>query len=96
MVLRSSEFLGESDEKPGASKTLVTTLLSISLTVFFVISDLRFFHFVVGRFRVVYRVQGELIEVATVLGKRENSRKNSRVRAGKTEDLPPVLSPARS
>src|SRR6202167_1533250 len=28
----------------GASKTLVTTIRSISLTVFFVISDLRFFH----------------------------------------------------
>src|SRR6202522_4866727 len=31
----------------GASKTLVTTIRSFSLTVFFVISDLRFFHLIV-------------------------------------------------
>src|SRR5579862_712697 len=30
----------------GASKTLVTTIRSVSLTVFFVISDLRFFHLI--------------------------------------------------
>src|SRR2546422_3647285 len=30
----------------GASKTLVTTIRSFSLTVFFVISDLRFFHLI--------------------------------------------------
>src|SRR5579859_7515105 len=30
----------------GASKTLVTTIRSVSFTVLFVISDLRFFHFV--------------------------------------------------
>src|ERR1700726_2435035 len=30
----------------GASKTLVTTIRSVSLTVFFVISDIRFFHLI--------------------------------------------------
>src|SRR6478752_8509066 len=30
----------------GASKTLVTTIRSVSLTVLFVISDLRFFHLI--------------------------------------------------
>src|SRR5271165_567816 len=37
----------------GASKTLVTTILSISLTVFFVISDLRFFHLIHNHIQLV-------------------------------------------
>src|SRR6202166_5105388 len=37
----------------GASKTLVTTIRSISLTVFFVISDLRFFHLIHNHFQLV-------------------------------------------
>src|SRR5579864_4755084 len=37
----------------GASKILVTTIRSISLTVFFVISDLRFFHFLHNHFQLV-------------------------------------------
>src|ERR1700733_2058258 len=35
------------------SKTLVTTILSISLTVFFVISDLRFFHLIHNHIQLV-------------------------------------------
>src|SRR5271154_3120453 len=37
----------------GASKTLVTTIRSISLTVFFVISDLRFFHLIHNHIQLV-------------------------------------------
>src|ERR1700758_576184 len=37
----------------GASKTLVTTMRSVSLTVFFVISDLRFFHLLYNRIQLV-------------------------------------------
>src|SRR5580658_883189 len=37
----------------GASKTLVTTILSISLTVFFVISGLRFFHLIHNHIQLV-------------------------------------------
>src|ERR1700739_4390926 len=37
----------------GASKTLVTTIRSISLTVFFVISDLRFFHLIYNHIQLV-------------------------------------------
>src|SRR6202795_4344312 len=37
----------------GASKTLVTTIRSVSFTVLFVISDLRFFHFVHNHFQLV-------------------------------------------
>src|SRR5580693_2104223 len=37
----------------GASKTLVTTIRSVSLPVFFVISDLRFFHLIHNRFQLV-------------------------------------------
>src|ERR1700752_3456401 len=37
----------------GASKTLVTTIRSVSLTVFFVISDLRFFHLIHNRIQLV-------------------------------------------
>src|SRR5580658_658969 len=37
----------------GASKTLVTTIRSVSLTVFFVISDLRFFHFIHNHIQLV-------------------------------------------
>src|SRR4029453_10695093 len=37
----------------GASKTLVTTIRSVSLTVFFVISDLRFFHLIHNQIQLV-------------------------------------------
>src|SRR5271165_4172518 len=37
----------------GASKTLVTTIRSVSLTVFFVISDLRFFHLIHNHIQLV-------------------------------------------
>src|SRR5580693_8036790 len=37
----------------GASKILVTTIRSVSLPVFFVISDLRFFHLIHNRFQLV-------------------------------------------
>src|SRR5579863_10005759 len=37
----------------GASKTLVTTIRSISLTVFLVISDLRFFHLIQNHIQLV-------------------------------------------
>src|SRR6202034_1942514 len=37
----------------GASKTLVTTIRSISLTVLFVISDLRFFHLIHNHIQLV-------------------------------------------
>src|SRR5580704_6782561 len=37
----------------GASKTLVTTIRSISLTVFFVISDLHFFHLIHNHIQLV-------------------------------------------
>src|ERR1700689_531665 len=37
----------------GASKTLVTTIRSVSLTVFFVISDLRFFHLLHNHIQLV-------------------------------------------
>src|SRR6202050_3317920 len=37
----------------GASKTLVTTIRSVSLTVFFVISDLRFFHLIQTHIQLV-------------------------------------------
>src|SRR5579872_5103101 len=37
----------------GASKTLVTTIRSVSLTAFFVISDLRFFHLIHDRIQLV-------------------------------------------
>src|SRR6202011_2937021 len=37
----------------GASKTLVTTIRSFSLTVFFVISDLRFFHLIHNHIQLV-------------------------------------------
>src|ERR1700733_10469382 len=37
----------------GASKTLVTTILSTSLTLFFVISDLRFFHLIHNHIQLV-------------------------------------------
>src|SRR5579863_6234700 len=37
----------------GASKTLVTTIRSVSLTVFFVISDLRFFHLIHNHLQLV-------------------------------------------
>src|SRR5579863_8482633 len=37
----------------GASKTLVTTIRSVSLTVFFVISDLRFFHLIQNHIQLV-------------------------------------------
>src|SRR6185437_13678858 len=37
----------------GASKTLVITIRSVSLTVFFVISDLRFFHLLHNRIQFV-------------------------------------------
>src|SRR5579859_7786516 len=37
----------------GASKTLVTTIRSVSLTVFFVISDLLFFHLLHNRIQFV-------------------------------------------
>src|SRR4029077_7304959 len=37
----------------GALKTLVTTIRSVSLTVFFVISNLRSFHFVHNHFQLV-------------------------------------------
>src|SRR5207245_5060637 len=36
----------------GASKTLVITIRSVSLTVFFVISHLRFFHFVYNQIQL--------------------------------------------
>src|SRR5260221_3180702 len=37
----------------GASKTLVITIRSVSLTVFFVISDLRFFHLIHNHMQLV-------------------------------------------
>src|SRR6202167_2145963 len=37
----------------GASKTLVTTIRSVSLTMFFVISDLRFFHLIHNHIQLV-------------------------------------------
>src|SRR5271156_2107633 len=37
----------------GASKTLVTTIRSVSLIVLFVISDLRFFHLIYNHFQLV-------------------------------------------
>src|ERR1700730_14127346 len=37
----------------GASNTLVTTIRSVSLTVFFVISDLRFFHLIYNHIQLV-------------------------------------------
>src|SRR5258708_37234649 len=37
----------------GASKTLVTTIRSVSLTVLFVISDLRFFHLIHNHIQLV-------------------------------------------
>src|ERR1700728_2988714 len=40
----------------GASKTLVTTIRSFSLTVFFVISDLRFFHLIHNHIQLVTRL----------------------------------------
>src|ERR1700735_2754020 len=44
----------------GASKTLVTTIRSISLTVFFVISDLLFLHLVYNCFQFVETLFPEL------------------------------------
>src|SRR5260370_11382040 len=38
---------------PGAAKTLVITIRSFSLTVFFVISDLRFFHLIHNQIELV-------------------------------------------
>src|SRR5215475_9546413 len=44
----------------GASKTLVTTIRSVSFTVFFVISDLLFFHSIHNRFQLVETLFPEL------------------------------------
>src|SRR5438874_5559792 len=44
----------------GASKTLVTTIRSVSLTVFFVISDLRFFHSIHNHSQLVETLFPEL------------------------------------
>src|SRR5258705_6113964 len=44
----------------GASKTLVTTIRSVSLTVFFVISDLRFFHSIHNHIQLVETLFPEL------------------------------------
>src|SRR5271166_3106642 len=43
----------------GASKTLVTTIRSISLTVLFVISDLRFFHLIHNHIQLVETLSPE-------------------------------------
>src|ERR1700739_3849985 len=44
----------------GASKTLVTTIRSVSVAVFFVISDLRFFHLIHNRIQLVETLFPEL------------------------------------
>src|SRR3974390_3639017 len=44
----------------GASKTLVTTIRSVSFTVFFVISDLRFFHLIHNHLQLVETLFPEL------------------------------------
>src|SRR5215472_9597123 len=44
----------------GASKTLVTTIRSVSFTVFFVISSLRFFHSLHDHFQLVETLFPEL------------------------------------
>src|SRR3984957_11889973 len=44
----------------GASKTLVTTIRSVSFTVFFVISDLRFFHSIHNHIQLVETLFPEL------------------------------------
>src|SRR5215471_7313932 len=44
----------------GASKTLVTTIRSVSFTAFFVISDLRLFHLIHNHFQLVETLFPEL------------------------------------
>src|SRR3984885_12238260 len=53
----------------GASKTLVITIRSVSLTVFFVISDLRFFHLIHNHIQLVETLFPEPAIISRPAGK---------------------------
>src|SRR6202046_5215206 len=70
----------------GASKTLVTTIRSISLTVFFVISDLLFLHLVYNCFQLV-----ETLFPEPAIAKRPVADRLNRLWPERADTLPSTL-----